>query len=417
MIKILFVDDEPNILEGLQRMLRGLRHEWDMSFAGSGAEALVLLAETSMDVIVTDMKMPGMDGAELLQIVTERHPHMVRVILSGFSEKEVNMKSVGTAHQYLSKPCDPELLKATVSRVCSLRDLLTDQNLRRLVSQLPTIPSLPTLYTELVDELGKEESSTRKVGEIVKKDIGMTVKILQIVNSAFFGLRRHISDSKSAVEFLGLDTISSLTLGLGVISQFELHTSGIFFAELWAHSMSVGVAANKIAMIENRECANDAFTAGLLHDIGRVILSVNLPTEFKMVDDMMRDEHVSMVEAEKRIFGATHAEVGAYLLGLWGLPSEVVRAVAFHHSPHEISSEGFTALTAVHAATGIQQYLVSRDPLVTEPDLDKTYIEGLGLLDKIPTWQGLCAAQNEETGQTGETDQKGNVNEYENTLR
>jgi putative nucleotidyltransferase with HDIG domain len=396
MINILFVDDEPNILEGLQRMLRSLRHEWDMSFAGSGAEALAMLEEKSIDVIVSDMKMPGMDGAELLQTVSERHPQIVRVILSGFSEKEINMKSVGTAHQYLSKPCDPELLKATVSRVCALRDLLTDQTLRRLVSQLPKIPSLPTLYTELVDELGKDESSTRKVGEIVKKDIGMTVKILQIVNSAFFGLRRQISDSKSAVEFLGLDTISSLTLGLGVIAQFESQASSSFFAELWGHSMAVGMAANKIAMIEDRETANDAFTAGLLHDIGRVILAVNLPDEFKKVDEMMEDENISMVEAEKRIFGATHAEVGAYLLGLWGLPSQVVRAVAFHHTPLEVPSNTFTALTAVHAATGLQQFLTSRGQALTEPDVDKTYLAKLGLLDKVPVWQNICANQNAE---------------------
>ncbi|HEX3101700.1 MAG TPA: response regulator [Pyrinomonadaceae bacterium] len=397
MINILFVDDEPNILEGLERMLRSVRHEWHMFFVGSGGEALALLDEKDIDVIVSDMKMPGMDGSELLQAVSEKHPNVVRIILSGFSEKEINMRSVGTAHQYLSKPCDPELLKTTVSRVCALRDLLTDKTLRHLVSQLPTIPSLPALYSELVNELGRERATTAKIAEIIRKDIGMTVKILQIVNSAFFGLRRHISDSRSAVEFLGLDTISSLTLGLGVISQFEFQTSSVFFAELWAHSMAVGVVANKIALLEDPEVGNDAFTAGLLHDIGKVILAVNLPEKFKAVEEIVKNGHISMFEAEKRIFGATHTDVGAYLLGLWGLPDQVVQAVAFHHAPRDLPLTGFSALTAVHAANALHPHLTSDTPKESGPELDYEYLGKLGLLERIPVWREKCAAISVET--------------------
>ncbi|CAN5430996.1 response regulator [soil metagenome] len=391
MINILFVDDEPNILDGLQRMLRSMRHEWNMLFAQSGFDALRMMSEQPIDVIVSDMKMPGMDGAQLFQTVSESYPHVVRIILSGYSEKEINMRSVGTAHQYLSKPCDSEGLKATITRVCALRDLLTDENLRRLVSQLPTVPSLPMLYHELVDELGKEESSAKKVGEIVKQDIGMTVKILQIVNSAFFGLRRRISDSCEAVEFLGLDMIGSLTLGLGVISQFESHTSGIFFADLWAHSIAVGVMANKIAAAENRERANDAFTAGLLHDIGKVVLAVNLPEKFSSVTQLVKQENISITDAERYIFDSTHAEVGAYLLGLWGLPTQVVQAVAFHQVPSESQTDDFSPLTAVHVANAVQEYMALPDTEKVEPKFDLEYLEHLGLLGRIPEWQEIYA--------------------------
>ena len=162
MINVLFVDDEPNILSALQRMLRGQRSEWKMSFASSGEEALRFLAEIDVDVIVSDMKMPGMDGADLLEKVSELHPHIVRVILSGYSEKEGSMRSVGSAHQYLSKPCDPEVLKTTIANICAQRELLTDQSLRQLVTQLPSIPSLPGIYVELVDELGRSDCSTRR---------------------------------------------------------------------------------------------------------------------------------------------------------------------------------------------------------------------------------------------------------------
>lgn len=392
MISILFVDDEPNILSALQRMLRGQRSDWKMSFACSGEEALHILAEIDVDVIVSDMKMPGMGGAELLEKVSELHPHIVRVILSGYSEKEGSMSSVGSAHQYLSKPCDPEVLKTTITNVCAQRELLTDRGLRQLVSRLPSIPSLPGIYVELVDELGKADCSTRRIAELIRRDIGMTVKILQIVNSAFFGISRPISDARTAVDFLGLETIASLTLGVGVISQFEQRGQGAMFADLWAHSMSVGVAASNIAAIEKTDTRSDAFTAGLLHDIGRIILAVNVPEEYRTACELFAAEHISMVDAETQVFGATHAEVGAYLLGLWGLPSEVVRAVAFHHDPLAVPGERFTALTAVHAANGIlRKAHLEQDTCDTKLHLD--YLSQIGLIERLPVWQEVFGAQ------------------------
>lgn len=391
MINILFVDDEPNILDGLKRMLRPMRLEWSMTFVNSGAEALAEFENQHIDVIVTDMKMPGIDGAQLLTAVMEKYPHTIRIILSGYSEREMIMKSVGTAHQYLSKPCDPDTVKATVNRVSALRNLLTDEKLRGLISQLPNVPSLPSLYSQLIDTLNKPDSSTRTVAEIVKKDIGMTLKLLQIVNSAFFGLRRQISDSREAVEFLGLDTINSLTLGLGIISQIESRSAGETLADIWSHSMSVAVLAQKIAACERPETASDAFTAGLLHDLGKVVLATNLPAKYKLVLELVSREGVSGSEAEKRIFDATHCEVGAFLIGLWGLPTEVVRAVAYHNSPADGESSGFTALTAVHAANAIQGWVARGEPGRTPDNLDAEYIDSLGLSARLPVWMDICA--------------------------
>jgi putative nucleotidyltransferase with HDIG domain len=213
-----------------------------------------------------------------------------------------------------------------------------------------------------------------------------------MVNSAFFGLRRSISDSREAVEFLGLDTISSLTLGLGIISQFEhQHTSNVL-AELWSHSMAVGVMASKIARGESRETADDAFTAGLLHDLGRVVLAVNLPQEFQAAEEMILRDDLSISQAEKEVFGATHAEVGAFLLGLWGLPAQVVEAVAFHSKPSESNDEAFTPLTAVHAANVIQRFQSSEDPRYTAPNFDMKYLDSLGLRSRTLFWQEKCAA-------------------------
>jgi HD-like signal output (HDOD) protein len=391
MINILFVDDDLNFLEGLKRMLRPLRHEWNVSFATSGADALARLEEGTTDVIVTDMKMPGMDGSQLLQTVIEKYPNVIRLILSGYSEKEMIIKTVGTAHQYLSKPCDAETLTATVKRVSSLRSLLTDETLRLTVSRLPNVPSLPVLYTELIDELGRSEPSTKTVGEIVKKDIGMTVKILQMVNSAFFGLRRSISDSKEAVDFLGVDTISSLTLGLGIISQLERQRTGGVLADLWSHSMSVAVMAPNIALGEKREMADDAFTAGLLHDLGKVVLAVNLPEQFQIAEEMVSRDNRLRSETEKEVFGATHSDVGAFLLGLWGLPASVVRAVAFHDDPMQAGDEAFSALTAVHVANAIRNFDTMKVPCDKSPKFDMEYLHSLGLDGKIPVWREKSA--------------------------
>ena len=386
MIKILFVDDQKNILDGLRRMLHTMNGEWKMSFAESGADALAMLENEEVDVLVTDMKMPAMDGFQLLNEVSERYPQTIRIILSGYSEKEINMKSVGIAHQYLSKPCETQVIKSTISRVCSLRNLLVGESLRRLVSQLHFVPSMPALYGQLVDELNGPDPSTRRIGDIVRKDIGMTGKLLQIVNSAFFGLRRDVSDPKEAVEFIGVDTIKALTLGLGVISQFEKFDSGCSFAEIWSHSLAVGTLANRIASMEKRETAGDAFTAGLLHDIGNLVLTVNLPEKFNLVESMVRNDRVLRSDAEREVFQATHPEVGAYLLGLWGLPARVVQAVAFHHTPRDAKQDNFTPLTAIYAADMIHQV---NDPWVSDLDsqkIDEEYFEEVGLKDRLPIW-------------------------------
>lgn len=397
MIDILFVDDEPNILDGLRRTLRTMRHEWQMFFAVGGAEALNIISEKNIDVVVTDMKMPGMDGSQLLQKISGQYPHIVRIILSGYAEKETIMKSVGVAHQYLSKPCDSEMLRETVNRACALRNLLVDEKLRRLVSQLNSIPSLPALYQELVKELNQPDPQMRRISEIVQTDIGMTVKILQIVNSAFFGLRRSIADASEAVRFLGLDTVKALALGIGVFSQFESSSSNLlpehFVPDLWRHSLEVALTAKSIARSENAPVSGDAFTAGLLHEIGKIILAVNLPEEFVILHELMEKEKIDYTEAEKRVFETTHANVGGYLVSLWGLPDHIVEAVAFHRKPRECQKDLFTPLTAVHVADISIHYKDKDICAAPEKYFDVEYLKNLGLLEKIAAWQENCVNQ------------------------
>jgi CheY-like chemotaxis protein len=159
------------------------------SFATSGREALEILAGGVFDVIVTDMRMPGLDGCQLLNQARKLYPNTVRIILSGQSDKEELLKSIDPIHLYLSKPCDAEILKAALARTFAVRHLLKNDSLADVISKIQSLPSLPSLYLEIIDEIRSADGSLARVGEIISKDLGMSAKILQLVNSSFFGLQ------------------------------------------------------------------------------------------------------------------------------------------------------------------------------------------------------------------------------------
>ena len=289
--RLLFVDDESKLLEGLQRMLRPMRHEWEMSFVQTAQEALEHLSRDAFDVIVSDMRMPGMDGAQLLGNVMKRYPLMVRIILSGHSDQELALNSVKAAHQFLSKPCDPETLKSVILRACSLRDLLTEKSIKQFVSNMTSLPSLPSLYLEMMEELRSPNASLHRVGEIISKDIGMTAKILQLVNSAFFGLPRNVSSPSQAVTLLGLDTVRGLVLSIHIFQQLNPEKMLLLSLDkLWRHSLRTGIFAKTIAKEENQiqHVIDDSFTAGLLHDMGKPILSMNFPESYQEIQNLTR---------------------------------------------------------------------------------------------------------------------------------
>lgn len=392
MKRVLFVDDEPNILEGLRRMLHDHRGEWDMHFATSGAEALEILAQTPCDVVVSDMRMPGMSGAELLTEVMRRQPGAVRIILSGHSDRELILKTVGPAHQYLSKPCDAETLRVTVARACALRDMLRDEALRTLTAQMTTLPSLPALYVELMEEIQSDDPSIQRVGEIIAKDLGMTAKILQLVNSAFFGLPRRITNPAQAASLLGLDVIRALVLSIHVFTQFaKTHLPGFSVDGLFQHSLAVGSGAQAIARAEGLEprLVDEALMAGTLHDAGRLVLAANLPERYAEAARIAREERVTLWKAELAVFGATHAEVGAYLLGLWGLPDSIIEALAHHHSPRLAPGQGFRTLTAVHVADAIEHECTPSESGYGLARLDEGHLADLGLSGRLPVWREI----------------------------
>ncbi|MEZ5307988.1 MAG: response regulator [Pyrinomonadaceae bacterium] len=389
MINILFVDDEPLLLHGVQRMLRDRSNVWDMDFVDSGEAALARFEEKKFDVVVSDMRMPDMDGGELLNRVKEKWPDCVRIILSGFSEKDMILRSVGTAHQYLSKPFNADGLAQTIDQALSLRDLLTDSRLQRLVARIEQLPSLPRIYQELVDELSKEDPSSVRIARIINSDIGMTAKILQIMNSAFFGLRRSVTDVPDAVRMLGTDTLKALTLSVGVFAQIEVPRE--FSSDLkriWNHSTKVGLAAKAIATMEGSSMTDEAFTVGFLHEVGTLVMILNLPDLYRDVEMLCNEQGMNRFDAEMEVYGTTHGAIGAYLLGLWGLPRNMIEAVAFYHAPGSYNYHTFRPLTALHIA-----HVLTENKEETLEDImskvDLPYLEKADFNDKIESWYEL----------------------------
>ncbi|HBF34354.1 TPA: two-component system response regulator [Candidatus Sumerlaeota bacterium] len=392
MRSVLFVDDEPDILSGIRRMLRGMRNEWDMQFVAGGAQALEVLESHPVDVVVSDMRMPEMDGAQLLSVIKERWPMTVRIILSGHSDQEVTLRSVGIAHQYLAKPCDMENLVHVISRACALRNVLHDARLQSLVSGLSTIPSLPALYIQIVEVLKTANPSIQSIGQIVSQDIGMTTKIMQLVNSSFFGLPRRISTLDQAVALLGIDVIKALVFSIQVFSQFDPQlVREAHLENMWQHCFQVGSLARLIAMEAPTDsaAADEAYLAGIVHDVGKVVLGVNMQQQYVEALQQAEKEKVSHSDKEREIFGASHAEVGAYLLGLWGFPDAIVEAVAYHHNPSESHVQCFAPVIAVHVANALDHIHGGVPSLVPGNEIDKAFLLTLDGL-QLAKWLEKC---------------------------
>lgn len=354
-INILFVDDEQNIINGLKRMLHTLKNEWNMYFVDSGEAALEVINNQPINIIVTDMKMPQMDGAQLLSIVKEKYPGIIRIILSGYSEKEFIMRTTSSAHQFLAKPCKVEVLTATIQRLINLKKLVLSDELQKKIVGLSNLPSLPVLYNELDKELHSPNVSIKRVSEIISQDITMTAKILQMANSSFFGLSQKINDPVQAVNFLGMDTIKSLVLFHHLFSVFELDcTIQPFIEEIWNHSLRVAVGAKKIMEMKSSDhyLIEQTFAAGLLHDIGKLIL-IQLPEYKAKLFEFGKTSGKEIRTSEQNIFGVDHALIGGYLLGLWGLPNFMVESTAFHHSPNVLGYDEFSIMSAIYIADSV----------------------------------------------------------------
>lgn len=385
-LNILLVDDEPNILNGYRRILHPMSGQCNIFMAPGGRAALDTLADIHIDIIVSDMRMPGLDGVQLLTEVKNKYPHVVRFILSGFTEKDAAIRASGLAHQVLAKPANAELLKSAISRIYTLRESFGDGNIVKVITSVDQLPAQPELYLRLKATMDIPQASIKHVGEIISGDPAMTAKILQMVNSAFFGLPHRVIDPFQAVSFLGFDIVKALVLFAKIFIEYQ----GDDYPEqqsYWTHSLLVGRLAEAICKeqgLNPKECES-AFISGMLHDIGKLVMS-RIPGYFSHVRQAMNERNISFAEAEYLIWGSSHAEAGASLLSLWGLPQEITDILNYHHFPLKSANMGFSVLTAVYIA----------DCFNNGYPLNAEYISLTGLENRVEDFRKLIKTERDD---------------------
>jgi putative nucleotidyltransferase with HDIG domain len=392
-IRILFVDDEVKVLEGLQRMLRPRRHEWELAFAPGGEVALTMLAASPFDVIVSDMRMPGIDGAALLEIARQKYPSVLRIILSGYTELEASYRAVPVAHQFLLKPCDPDALRSAIDRATNLVAVLNSKMLASLVGSLQDLPSLPRTYAELRRILSDPEASIDHVVRVVELDVAICAKVLQLVNSAFFGVTREIVDIKTAVSYLGITILQNLVLSVEVFRTFRPNKEipGFSLEEFHQHCHLVARIASEIAQMGGVPSA--VVVAGLLHDVGKLVIAERAPDHFARALAGERQDKRPLFTIEEELIGVSHAEVGAYLLSLWGLPSPVVEAVAHHHHPERVPQDRLDMTSVTYISNLLAREQSYQDQDGTSPSSSPIPSEFLvvpGIAEQLPQWRKIA---------------------------
>lgn len=387
MKRLLFIDDEKAVLNGLRRSLRSHRKEWEMHFASDGATAVKMVElEGPFDVVVTDMRMPEMDGAEVLRKIKKISPRTIRFVLSGQADLDMAMRVATTAHQYFTKPLDSQALQTAISNSMQLHEIILSSTMRGVIGSLSSLPVLPRAYRELQDALSAEEVSLDQVSEIVTSDSALTAKVLQLVNSSYFGLTREITSLRESVNYIGLTNLKTLVLSYGLVEQFEsCKAAKEFHAETeQERALQVGALAKSMHG-SNRRLGDQAFLAGILHRVGRLVMATNFADSFDAVEVQSRRLESQRLKLETELVGATHCEIGAYLLGSWGLPHDILQSALFYREPQQCT--GSDSLT-VAGSVGLASYLLHpEEGCGASYSLDDLFPEGSALRQHLDEWQ------------------------------
>ncbi len=379
---VLIVGDDSALLGAVRRTFDPFVGEWDADTARDAADALARMADVPPDTLIADGRIGGMACDEFLLEVRRRHPQTVRIALAGPADQGHLIRLVAVANRVIGKPFGPEELPTAARRAYTLRDLLGSPSLTAVVGRLGSVPTLSTVYSKIATELAFPDFSLAKVGEMVGEDAGIAAKLLQVANSALLGLRRPAACPSQAVRVLGAEMTRTLVLAADLFSRYNPAALRPFSIDaLWEHSRKVAELAGRVATAIRApdRVVRDATLAGLFHDIGRLTIASQLPGLYREVLGLIHAEGLPLPVAERRVLGASHAEVGGYLLGLWGLPDPLVEAVAWHHAPAGCPGAAFTPLTAVHIA----EVMAGGDE---ESALDIGYLGRLGLADKATAW-------------------------------
>lgn len=392
---ILFVDDNENVISGIQRQLRPYRDEWTLFFAHNGSEALKVMAQQAIDLIVSDVIMPEMRGDALLEKVSRDYPGTVRMILSGYADEATLKSSLEVAHQYLSKPCNASVLRETIAQIFKIQACVNNPKIVAGVGDPSKLPCLPKIYQELNAAIADENSTITGIAEIFSRDMMLTAKLLQLVNSPYFGVNRLVSSLTDAINLIGIKKLNNLVVSVHVKSVFPIKNPEMahYMEYLWQDSGRVAELARLIALSENQQedRPDQAYLGGLLHNMGLLIFLSRGGEKLKILLEQVKKTDIPVAELETAIFGFNRSEAAAYVLSLWKIPPRIIESILLQNTPNETKYDGVNALTAVHVAACLLKPSVMKEyDRLFDMTLDTAYLQRINKLQALPTWQALA---------------------------
>ena len=398
MAKILYVGKDKAGEKPLKQLLGSVRTEWEIDQVSGTFESFHALQSNSYDAVIVDWESQEKEARTILEFVESSNSFTIRYVVSDFEDRRAASELASLVDQHFNPDTDIKEVAFSIERAISFNSTLKNDETRLVIGQMTHIPSIPSVYAELMDDIERDESSAASVASILGKDIAMTAKTLQLANSAYFGRQKEIAELKSAVRLIGFRTISSMALAVGVFQQMQNGVDNDVLEGLWDHSSRVASMAREVAAQVDPMIADEAFTAGMLHEIGTLVIAANSPCMYdRLGKEIFLDDKVRAAK-EKEIFGATHEQIGAYLLGRWGLPERIVEAVAHHRHPREAHLEGFSGMTALHVSDPIVSANERKLEVEFEEICDVDYLKDCGVSQKIPAWSRLLEYVPEPVG-------------------
>ncbi|QDG51370.1 HDOD domain-containing protein [Persicimonas caeni] len=382
---ILFVDAEQRALEAIEQVLHRDSYRWNLSFASDGESALELLETDTVDVLVTELALPRLDGVQLLESARQLHPDSIRIVFSGEVELHRILQSSAVAHQALAKPASPRQVRQAIERASQVHEALGTEACRRLVSGADGLPMVPSIYSKLVCTLANPNASMQQVADVISEDVSLCAQILRLVNSAFFGLAREVTTVGDAIRYLGPAVVRDLVLSeeaYRLVAHGSQQANAII-ESVRRHSRMTAKVARKL--VSSPELAEQAFLAGMLHQVGTLLLAAR-GEDIESLERPARADAPSAgggLIARRKEPELDHFRLGAYLLGLWGLPAAIVETVAECSDPSISASTHAELIAAVHVAHRvIANVLPAHDGSEPVYEAPRLYcLERLGLPD------------------------------------